>query len=67
MDELMKKMKNLSRKQAFERCGKKANDIFYSKMGEVLKNISLSKEPRHVFFIDKNHPESAVKPCVKNL
>lgn len=27
----------------------------------------MSKEVNHVFFIDKNHPESAVKPCIKNL
>jgi hypothetical protein len=36
-------------------------------MCEVFKSISLSKETNHVFFIDKNHPESAIKPCVKNI
>jgi hypothetical protein len=64
---MMKKMKNITQKQAFEKTAKKANDIFYSKMGETLRNISMSKERNHVFFIDKNHPESAVKPCIKNL
>ena len=43
MDEMMKKMKNITQKQAYEKTGKKATDLFYSKMGETLKNISLSK------------------------
>lgn len=43
MDEMMKKMKNITQKQAYEKTGKKATDLFYSKMGETIKNISLSK------------------------
>jgi len=40
MDEMMAKMKNLSKKQAFEKCGDKTNKIFYTKMSEVFKEIS---------------------------
>ena len=36
-------------------------------MADTFKSISLSKETNHVFFIDKNHPESAIKPCIKNI
>jgi len=36
-------------------------------MGEVFKDIAASKEENHVFFIDKNHPESALKPGIKNI
>lgn len=67
MDELTHKMKNVSRKQAFERTGDKANKIFYTQMGEVFRDISASEQANHVFFIDKNHPESALKPGIKNL
>ena len=56
MNEMMKKMKNMTRKQAFDKCGDRANKIFYNQMAEVFKNISASNEENHVFFIDKNHP-----------
>ena len=57
----------MSKKQAFQKSTDRANKIFYNQMGDVFKNISMSKENKHVFFIDKNHPESAIKPCIKNL
>ena len=67
MEEEMMKKKKMTRKQAFQKCGDRANKIFYTQMGETFKSISLSKEVNHVFFIDKNHPESAIKPCIKNI
>lgn len=36
-------------------------------MAEVFKNISQSQEVNHVFYLDKNHPESALKESIKTI
>ena len=36
-------------------------------MGETFKNISMSEEEHHVFYLDKNHPENVMKTTVKEI
>lgn len=36
-------------------------------MGETFKNISMSPEEYHVFYLDKNHPENVMKTTVKEI
>lgn len=42
MDDLRKKMKNMSRDQAFQKSREPSNKEYYKQMGETFKNISLS-------------------------
>jgi hypothetical protein len=44
MDELRKKMKNMSKEQAFQKSREPTNKEYYRQMGETFKNISMSKE-----------------------
>ena len=37
MEDMLKKMKNMSRKQAFEKCGDRASKFFYAEMGNTFK------------------------------
>ncbi len=67
MDELRKKMKNMSKEQAFQKSREPTNKEYYRQMGETFKNISMSKEQYHVFYLDKNHPENVMKTTVKEV
>lgn len=43
MGELLKKMKNINSKQAFDKSADKANKLFYEWMANTIRDISLSK------------------------
>ena len=66
MGELMGKMKNLTRKEAFEKSRKKANDVFFKTIAHTIADIGNSnKHKQAILFLDKNHPENAVNQSLE--
>lgn len=54
----MARNKNMTKDSAFEKCRKKANDVYKQKLiGLILEaNTSLKDNEVRVIYLDKNHP-----------
>lgn len=57
----------MTREKAFEKSRQPGNKLYYKSIGEILKEISLSNFQNNVLYLDKNHPENAIKPGIKEL
>ena len=61
MDEMMRKNRRLTEKEAFERSGKRAGFMFEEKLVETFDEIYKTKSIKNsIIYIDKNHPPNAI-------
>ena len=60
MDNIMRKNRNISEKEAFEKSGKPANFQFEKELVETFEEIYKSDIKDSIIYIDKNHPPNAI-------
>lgn len=70
MSEKMKQKKSMSKKVAYEKSRKEANERYYKYMDNIIKKIAKDnsqEEDKFLLLLDKNHPESAIKPALAHI
>lgn len=63
----MSRQKSLTKKAAYEKSRKEANDRYYKYMGEIFAQMTKETSQELVLFLDKNHPENALKTTIEEI